>query len=91
MASGLHLENPLPFGKIWDAGMVEYREFICSRETFDWLRNGGMTHVDGKPVWLWEAESFKDNVIVQVIDRYEPTVAGTSGSGAGSGVVNSVG
>ena len=48
--------DPLPFGKLVDCGIRGYREFACSWETFEWLRDGAMTHVDGKPVRLTVAE-----------------------------------
>lgn len=59
------LEDELPFGKLMDFGMVEYREFACSRATYEWLAGGAMTSVDGVPVKLWVADSYGANVIVQ--------------------------
>ena len=49
----MHLlsDGPLPFGKIV-LGSGEYQEFACSRSTARWLKNGGMTHLDGKKVTL---------------------------------------
>lgn len=44
-------DGPLPFGEL-AFGQVDYREFVCSKATFEWLRTGGMTHLDGCPVQL---------------------------------------
>lgn len=43
--------EPLPFGRLM-LGQADYMEFVCSHETFAWLRDGGMTHLDGVPVRL---------------------------------------
>lgn len=63
------LEGPLPFRKIVDMGLLEYREFACSVATFEWLRSGGMRSVDGVPVRLHVADRSVDgtNVIVQAV------------------------
>lgn len=59
-------DEPLPFGSIVDCGLVEYHEFACSVETYEWLRAGGMTHVNGEPVTLRIADRPCEwNVIVQ--------------------------
>lgn len=44
-------DGPLEFGKLylWQPG---YREFACSKETFEWLQAGGMQSIDGIPVRL---------------------------------------
>lgn len=61
-------DGPLPFGKLVDCGLVEYREFACSNETFEWLKAGAMTHVNGEPVTLSIAERpSPDNVIVKAV------------------------
>jgi hypothetical protein len=44
-------DGPLPFGEL-AFGQRHYLEFACSRETFEWLSEGGMTHLDGVPVVL---------------------------------------
>lgn len=60
--------GPLPFGKLIDCGIVEYREFACSVETFEWLKAGAMTHVNGEPVTLSVAERPSEhNVIVKAV------------------------
>lgn len=61
------LEEALPFRKLVDLGIVEYREFACSRATFRWLAGGGMRSVDGVPVTLFVADDCDGgpNVIVQ--------------------------
>lgn len=51
------LEAPLPFGRLVDCGMREYGEFACSSETAEWLRNGGMSRVDGRDVWVQVVET----------------------------------
>lgn len=51
------LERRLPFGRLVDVGMREYGEFACSAETAEMLRSGGMTHVDGRRVWVQVVES----------------------------------
>lgn len=51
------LSETLPFGRLWDVGMREYGEFACSRETAEMLRSGGMTHVDGRQVWVQIVDS----------------------------------
>lgn len=56
--------GPLPFGKIEDCGISGYHEFACSKETFDWLAGGAMTHVDGVPVRLQVMATIGDNVVV---------------------------
>lgn len=65
------LEDELPFGKLMDTGIVEYREFACSRRTLAWLDGGAMRTVDGSPVRLWVADVCPGgrNVIVQARDR----------------------
>jgi len=61
-------DGPLPFGKLVDLGIVEYREFACSVETFEWLKGGAMTHVNGEPVTLSIAERPSEhNVIVKAV------------------------
>ena len=61
-------DGPLPFGKIVDCGLVEYREFACSLETYEWLRGGAMTHVNGEPVTLSIADRPSEhNVIVKAV------------------------
>lgn len=59
------LEDELPFGRLVDMGMVEYREFACSWRTLSWLRAGGMRQVDGVPVTLAVADTAGPNVVVQ--------------------------
>lgn len=59
------LEQPLPFRWVEDVGMRDYREFVCSQATFDWLRSGAMTHVDGEPVWLQVMDRVGGNVFVK--------------------------
>lgn len=59
------LERPLPFQRIEDVGMRDYREFVCSEQTFAWLRDGGMTHVDGQPVSLQVVDRAGANVFVK--------------------------
>lgn len=44
------LDEPLPFGELFDLGLRDYREAACSKSTMQWLQEGGMTHLDGKPV-----------------------------------------
>ena len=58
------LEQELPFKKIVDCGLAEYREFACSNDTFVWLRDGAMTSVDGQPVQLQIVDRAGPNVIV---------------------------
>lgn len=61
-------DGPLPFGKLFDCGLVEYHEFACSVETFEWLRAGGMTHLNGEPVVLSVADCPSEhNVIVKAV------------------------
>lgn len=62
-------DGPLPFGKLVDCGMVEYREFACSWDTFRWLRDGAMRRLNGEPVTLSVAERVggNHNVIVKAI------------------------
>lgn len=64
-------DGPLPFGRLWDCGMVQYREFACSVETFEWLREGAMRVLDGVPVRLVVAERCVGghNVIVKCEPR----------------------
>lgn len=66
MVIGRMLEATLPFRKIVDIGMAEYREFACSRATYEWLAGGAMTHLDGQPVTLAVVDVCRnpDNVIV---------------------------
>lgn len=44
-------DGPLPFGKLAFC-QADYREFACSRETAEWLLDGGMSSLDGVPVRL---------------------------------------
>lgn len=61
-------DDPLPFGQLFDCGMVEYHEFACSLETFEWLRSGAMTHLNGEPVTLVVADRPSvHNVIVKAV------------------------
>lgn len=61
-------DGPLPFGQIVDCGLVEYHEFACSIETYEWLRDGGMTHLNGEPVTLSIADRpSAHNVIVKAV------------------------
>lgn len=63
-------DQPLGFGKLIDCGMVEYHEFACSVETFEWLQAGAMTHLDGEPVRLVVVERPSvHNVIVQAVTQ----------------------
>ena len=55
----------MPFRRIVDMGLLEYREFACSRRTFEWLAAGAMRVVDGEPVTLAVADVAGPNVIVQ--------------------------
>lgn len=57
----------MPFRKLVDVGIREYREFACSRTTLRWLADGSMRCVDGMPVVLWVADECNGgpNVIVQ--------------------------
>ena len=45
-------DGPLPDGQLFDAGTRSYGEFACSKTTLEWLTNGAMGSVDGKPVRL---------------------------------------
>jgi hypothetical protein len=61
-------DAPLPFGQIVDCGLVEYREFACSVDTFEWLKAGAMTHINGEPVTLSIADRPSEhNVIVKAV------------------------
>lgn len=61
-------DGPLPFGLLYDLGMIEYHEFACSVETFEWLRSGAMTHLNGEPVTLSVADRPSEhNVIVKAV------------------------
>lgn len=61
-------DEPLPFGKLVDCGMVEYHEFACSVETYEWLRGGAMTHLNGEPVTLSICDRPSEhNVIVKAM------------------------
>lgn len=66
MAGRWWLVDKLPFGKLVDCGMVGYHEFACSPETLEWLRDGGMTSIDGLPVSsLQVMETVGENLIVK--------------------------
>jgi hypothetical protein len=67
-------DEPLPFGKIL-FGQVDYHEFICSKSTAKWLKEGGMTHLDGRPVTLTEKDELRGgkNVILGFWFNGEPT------------------
>lgn len=68
MAGRWWLTDRLPFGKLVDCGMASYREFACSPETLEWLRNGAMTSIDGTPVaFLQVKETVGENVIVEAV------------------------
>ena len=43
------LSQPLPERKLY-LFSAEYQEFLCSESTLSWLKAGGMTKVDGRPV-----------------------------------------
>ncbi len=62
-------DGPLEFGKLF-LWQPEYREFACSRETFEWLQAGAMTHVDGLPVRLQVMDTLVGgfNVMVKIWD-----------------------
>lgn len=61
-------DGPLPFGKLVDCGMVEYREFACSWETFRWLKAGAMRRLNGETVTLTVADRPSvHNVIVKAV------------------------
>lgn len=61
-------DGPLPFGRLVDCGLVEYREFACSNETYEWLVAGAMTHVNGEEVTLSIADRPSEhNVIVKAV------------------------
>jgi hypothetical protein len=45
-------DGPLPFGELLDLGLRDYREAACSKSTVAWLRQGGMTSLDGATVTL---------------------------------------
>jgi hypothetical protein len=53
-------------------------EFACSVVTFEWLANGGMTHVNGEPVSIQVVDRMPGghNVIVAVrseqLNSYRP-------------------
>lgn len=65
-------DKPLPFGKI-TLCQIDYREFVCSKETVDWLMNGGMTHLDGNPVYVTVSDELVGghNVVARINDRWE--------------------
>lgn len=69
-------DEPLPFGKM-ALCQADYHEFICSRDTFEWLSGGAMTHLDGKPVRLHVADELVGghNVIVKIWPVYQEPVA----------------
>lgn len=60
-------EGPLEFGKI-TLCQRDYREFVCSQETFEWLRDGAFTSLDGVPVRLVVADTLVGghNVVVKI-------------------------
>ena len=60
-------EGPLPF-KTMTMCQKDYREFVCSVATFEWLRDGGMTHLDEMPVTLQIMDTILGghNVIVKI-------------------------
>lgn len=62
-------DGPLPFGKLF-LWQPDYREFACSRETFEWLAAGGMRELDGEPVSLQVMDTLVGgfNVMVKVWD-----------------------
>jgi hypothetical protein len=45
-------DAPLPHGQLLDVGTRSYGEFACSKDTFEWLRSGGMRTINGQPVRL---------------------------------------
>lgn len=57
--------DPLPFGKL-ALCQEHYREFVCSKETFEWLASGGMTSLDGVPVRLQVMDELRGGVNVVV-------------------------
>lgn len=59
-------DGPLPFGKLAYV-QADYREFACSRATFEWLAGGAMTHLDGLPVTLQVMDTLRGgwNVMVK--------------------------
>ena len=69
----------MPFGKLVDMGIREYREFACSRRTFAWLEGGAMRVVDGVPVVLAVADECGGgpNVVVQARPEVWEHTAGT--------------
>lgn len=44
-------DGPLPFGKLAFC-QRDYREFACSKATYEWLAGGAMTTLDEIPVTL---------------------------------------
>lgn len=55
----------MPFGKLMFQAQ-DYNEFACSKTTATWLREGAMTHIDGRKVNLQIKEecSGGNNVII---------------------------
>lgn len=44
-------DGPLPFGELAFC-QRDYREFACSKETFEWLSSGAMAMLDEVPIRL---------------------------------------
>lgn len=62
-------DEPVEFGRITLVS-AEYREFVCSVETAEWMRAGGFTSLDGRPVKLQIMDTLRGglNVVVKVWD-----------------------
>ena len=61
-------EGPYEFGKITLA-QADYREFVCSLETYEYFAfGGGFTHLDGVPVKLQIMDTLVGgfNVVVKI-------------------------
>ncbi len=61
-------DETLPFRKLTLCA-ADYDEFVCSRETFEWLSTGGMASLDGVPVHLQLMDTLRgngDNVIAKI-------------------------
>ncbi len=65
-------DEPVEFGRITLVS-AEYREFVCSVETAEWMLAGGFTSLDGRPVRLQIMDTLRGgfNVVVKVWDAPE--------------------
>lgn len=64
-------DTPIPFGKL-ELCARDYNEFVCSKSTAQWLIEGGMTHLDGKRVWVQVMDELAGghNVICHIWEKH---------------------